>query len=151
MLNNTVRIGSEEFKNAVLDVVKKYNLIINDIEDHRFQRLSDGWIKDLELDIEWGPSSSEGMVFSKAQEYCKSLGGRLPTVDELFSLVDRNIDNPCVNKKTFKDMKSEYYWTSEITSWNKNARWVVGFNYGNVCYNYESDYSYVRPVRPSQC
>ncbi len=137
------------YPNPVLDVLKNANFI-NDIDDPRFKRRSDGWIVDTELDLEWGPSSQNSMVFSEAEKYCTSLGGRLPTVDELFSLVDRTKHDPCTNKQVFKDVKNEYYWTSEKTSWNSDARWVVGFCSGSVfCYSESYGY-YVRPVRPCQ-
>lgn len=152
MIKKTVVIGSEEFKNAVLAVIKQAKNIIDDIENPRFERLYDGWIKDLELGIEWGLGSSESMTFTKAEEYCKSLGGRLPTVDELNSIIDRSVHSPACDKKVFKDMKSEYYWTSDKYVASLGYRWVVGFNLGGlVLYRIEDDFNYARPVRASQC
>lgn len=151
MIKRTVQIGSEEFKNAVLDVIKQAKSIVNDIENPRFERLADGWIKDKDLNLEWGPSSSESMNFKRAEEYCTSLGGRLPTVDELFSLVDRNVFNPATDKKVFKDVRSEWYWTSDKYVGTSSARWVVIFIFGNVVWYYEDSNCCARPVRPCQC
>lgn len=132
MIVKKVDIKSEEFRNAVLDLIRQANVFTNDIKNPRFERLRDGWIKDLELDIEWGPSSSESMNFSKAQEYCKNLGGRLPDVDELQTILDRTLYNPTCDKNIFKDVKSEYYWTSTKYMGCSNASWCVSFVNGNV-------------------
>lgn len=151
MLKRTIDINSPEFEKAVLKIIQKIKPIINDIEDPRFERLADGWIKDNALDLEWGPSSSESMIYSKAEEYCKILGGRLPTVDELQTLIDRTVYNPATNKQAFKDVKSEYYWTSTKYVAYDKYRWVVGFYNGNVDCHGEGNLGYVRPVRVSQC
>lgn len=150
MLKKTVVIGSEEFKKAVLDVLKESKEFVNDIENPRFERLKDGWVRDHEAELDWGPGSAEGMNFTKAQEYCNSLGGRLPTVDELQTILDPSMIDPACDKNIFKDVKSEWYWTSTKYVKTSNASWCVSFyngrvGSGSVYYNY-----YVRPVRASQ-
>lgn len=150
MLKRTVEIGSKEFKEAVLSIFKESTKFINDIENPRFERLFDGWIKDHELGLDWGPSSSESMNHTKAQEYCKNIGSRLPTVDELQNIIDRKLYNPACDKTIFKDVRSEWYWTSDKYMGPYNAFWCVSFFSGYVSYDIEGINYCVRPVRASQ-
>lgn len=116
----------------------------------RFTVLPDGWIKDRFLGLDWGPTSEEEMELKDAEKHCASLGGRLPTVYELQSIVDYTKENPAINEEVFKDARPYYHWSCTRTAWNKKAAWCVSFYYGCVdCYR-ESFGFYVRPVRASQ-
>lgn len=118
---------------------------------NRFKVLPDGWIKDEALGLDWGPSSQEDMTFKQAEKYCADLGGRLPTIYELHSLVDYSKQNPAVDTEIFPDTKTDdWYWTGTETAWNKSAAWCVDFDDGFVTNDRKGDASYVRPVRPSQ-
>lgn len=150
MLKKTVVIGTEEFRKAVLEVLRETKFIVNDIENPRFERLFDGWVRDQETGLDWGPSSLEAMTNAKAQEYCKNLGGRLPSVDELQSILDRTMHNPACDKKVFKDVKPEWYWTSTKYAGNSSCSWCVSFSYGRVNFINEFNDCCVRPVRASQ-
>lgn len=114
----------------------------------RFKK-SRGIVKDSITGLDWLPSSDKYMTYQEAVEYCEKLGARLPTVQELFSLVDYSKREPAINTNIFPDTKSSYYWTSteyKGYSW----RWVVGFRDGFVGNDDEGGVNYVRPVRASQ-
>jgi hypothetical protein len=116
-------------------------------EAERFINLAGGWIKDVKTGLEWGPSSDKSMKFDEAKKYCADQGGRIPTVDELFSLVDRTKYNPAT---TMPGMKSEWYWASDPVAWNSGGAWYINFFSGSVgCYDKDSGF-YVSPVRSSQ-
>ncbi len=116
----------------------------------RFIKLSDGWVKDSQTGLEWGPSSSERMSWEKGKTYCEKAGGRLPTVRELELLIDRTKYNPAVDKDAFPDTKSAWYWTNEVVAGYSDLAWIVYFDYGYVD-GYGKGYGYyVRPVRSSQ-
>ena len=115
----------------------------------RFEKLSDGWIKDNLLGVDWAPSSEETMEFKKAQDYCVKQGGRLPEIEELQSLVDYRKHDPTINE-IFADAKTDdWYWSGTDTAWNKNYAWCVGFVSGGVG-GVKVGNNYVRPVRASQ-
>ncbi len=116
----------------------------------RFTILPDGWIKDRFTGLEWGPSSKESMNLKDAEELCAELGGRLPTVHELQSIVDYTKDDPAINEEIFKDVQPYYHWSCTRTSWRKDCAWCVSFILGNVYNNYGHFGYYVRPVRVSQ-
>lgn len=124
--------------------------LLNDT--NRFKKLKDGWISDSLLGIEWGPSSEEYMAFKKAQTYCKKLGGRLPEVSELQSLVDYSKLSPAIDTTFFKDTKTDgWYWTGTDYAGDSGNSWMVCFYSGGVGWSYEGRNDCVRPVRPSQC
>ena len=71
-----------------------------------------------------------------AATYCKhlKLGGysdwRLPTIDELMYIVNRNKLNPTINS-VFKNKRSYgWYWTSTPVVGDKEEAWIVSFNIG---------------------
>ena len=122
----------------------------------------DNWIRDNDLEIVkdtvnnimW-QDNSEAKTINKdwkgAIDYCKNLdlGGfynwRLPTINELNSIIDYNTTNPAIKNK-FKNISQYiYYWSS--TSYDKNKAWLIGFDYGDSHYrNYENNHS-IRCVR----
>jgi hypothetical protein len=116
----------------------------------RFQKLEDGWIKDSLLGLEWGPSSDTRMNWAAAKQYAVDKGGRLPTVDELASLVDRSKQNPAIDS-IFADTKTDdYYWTITAYAGSSGLAWCVYFGFGSVHCCGKDFYNYVRPVRSSQ-
>ena len=116
----------------------------------RFVKLEDGWIKDNLLGLDWGPSSDKTMNWADAKKYAIDKGGRLPTVDELSSLVDRSKRNPATDP-IFTDTKTDdYYWTGTELAGGSGGAWFVGFSSGVVGSYGEDSNGYVRPVRSSQ-
>lgn len=113
----------------------------------RFEKLTDGWIRDKVCGVEWGPSSTERMDFRQAKEYCADHGGRLPEVNELQSLVDYRHGNPAVDKTLFPDTQSNYYWSNTVVAGYSFNAWCVSFRYGSVYGSHKGDGNYVRPVR----
>jgi hypothetical protein len=55
---------------------------------------------------------------------------RLPTVDELNALVDRERYNPAADPAL--NMKSDYYWTSSPVASDPGCAWFVDFYHGYV-------------------
>lgn len=119
-------------------------------DPNRFKKLKDGWTRDSLLGVEWGPSSTNEMNWKDAQEYCKKLGGRLPEVNELQSLVDYRSYSPAINKEIFPDTKSSWYWSGTTHAGGSYFAWMVYFSYGSVGNDSKDDNGYVRPVRSSQ-
>lgn len=70
---------------------------------------------------------------------------RLPSVDELYSIVNYNYVKPSVDAAIFSKMKKKYYW-SEDTFKNDEA-YVVGFSIGSVATSKKSLKSYFRCVQ----
>ncbi|NJO00410.1 MAG: DUF1566 domain-containing protein [Bacteroidia bacterium] len=116
----------------------------------RFTVLNDGWVLDLKTGLEWGPTSSKRLNFEEAQKYCASLSARLPTVKELYGLVDIDKYDPAIDKEIFKDTESEWYWTSSKYKPDSSYAWCVGFYNGRVFDCRNDSIGNILPVRDSR-
>jgi len=113
----------------------------------RFKELKDGWIKDSLTGLDWGQSSDKTMTFKQALAYCKKLGARLPTSQELMSLIDHSKRRPA----SMLDMKhDDWYWTGTAVAGYPDGAWCVGFSFGYVVSGNKDIGVYVRPVRKSK-
>lgn len=122
------------------------------VESIRFKILSDGWVLDKALGIDWAPSSTKKMNWEEAKKYAADQGGRLPTVKELRSLVDYDKHSPAIDTQFFGDTKTDdWYWTGTVVAGHSGNAWCVGFNSGGVGSGNKGLDIYVRPVRASQC
>ena len=121
------------------------------VKDVRFTKNEDGTVRDSLLKVVWGKTLPDRMTWAKAKEVCEKLGKgwRLPTVNELFSLVDRTKYNPAIDKDMFPDTQSSYYWASETFAYYSDVAWYVYFYDGGVNANGKGISYYVRPVRAS--
>ncbi len=101
--------------------------------------VENGTVRDNLTGLLWQQKTGINKVsFKKAKLYCKSLkigkinGWRVPKVDELMSLVDKNYSFPSINKKYFPNTISKHYWSSTINKNNSKKVWIVFFNYGYI-------------------
>lgn len=124
----------------------------------RFERLSDGIVRDNTTGLEWDTSDFGGkeFTFEKAVKACEDLrtGGhsdwRLPTIQELLSLVDYTRHEPAINKEFFPNCKSSWYRTSTPYAPFSGYSWIVYFSYGGSSYDHRDLDLFVRAVRASQ-
>jgi hypothetical protein len=78
---------------------------------------------------------------------------RLPNVNELLSLIDRNRFNPALpSGHPFTDVQSvpPYYWSSTTYTSNTVYAWYVNMEYGGVTFYLETYTFFVWPVRGGQ-
>lgn len=96
--------------------------------------------------------------WSGAPDVCEALntstyGGytdwRLPTLDELESIVDFGQDSPAINT-LFQNTSSGNYWSSNAYVVNTDNAWYVNFNYGLTIANIKISGNFVRCVRSGQ-
>ncbi|MEN3158258.1 DUF1566 domain-containing protein [Alkalimonas sp. NCh-2] len=105
-------------------------------------------------DLEWSATllDGESVTYEKAEKAVAELGEcwRLPTRQELESLLDLTRHEPAIDTEKYPDTKSTYYWTSTPCAWNSAARWVVYFGNGDVLDHPQDYHACVRAVRASQ-
>ncbi len=129
----------------------------------RFIDNGNGTISDKLLKVTWvkDPTALKGleniMTWADAKEKCENLsfagynsGWRMPTVEELRSIVDYTRHDPAWNTDVFAGKYNDWYWTSTECSWRKDAAWCVFSSNGSVYDADKGSRNYVRPVRSSQ-
>jgi len=93
------------------------------------------------------------MYWTSSLSYCENLqlagynDWRLPSRNELQSLVDYSKYNPAIDTVAFPGAMSSNYWSSTALASNSDHAWGVDFDNGSVFYGDKSINLYVRAVR----
>ena len=97
--------------------------------------------------LEW-QAEDDGILrtWQEAMEYASKLGDgwRLPTIEELISLIDFNTCNPACK---INNCRSSCYWSSSPYAHGSSYAWYVYFSGGYVSYGYKDFHYYARCVR----
>jgi len=116
-------------------------------------------VLDQETGLVWEQSpSTSTFTWSNAQKNCNQLtvgnrkGWRLPTVQELASLVDPSVSpGPTLPAgHPFSNVQSDVYWSATTLAVNTSFAWVVFFNDGFVSNVFKSGDGLVWCVRGGQ-
>ncbi len=116
--------------------------------------LEDEAVLDQETGLVWQRDTDASVTedWDNAQTYCYTLelggrkGWRLPTVDELATLIDSSNNDPCLpTDHPFTNVKSRWYWSS--TTYADNTAWRIHFNFGAIQEGDQISELYVRAVR----
>jgi len=115
----------------------------------------DGTVTDTETGLMWQQGSDSDMNWKEALAYCESLelGGhndwRLPSREELRSIVDYEKYDPAIDTEYFLNTDSWDYWsaTTYASPGVTDYAWCVKFSYGLDYYDPKSYSRYVRGVR----
>lgn len=95
-------------------------------------------------------------TWDSAKTYCAGLaaggyaGWRLPTIDELKTIIDTSFGLPTINATYFPNTKSSWsswYWSSTTNADFTLYTWGASFTYGSVTNHYKTDSYYARCVR----
>lgn len=81
---------------------------------------------------------------------CGSNDWRLPSLEELHSLMDYSTYNPAIDSSYFPNTKGLSYWSSSPFASDLDSAWRVRFKQGYDGYSYKSAPVYVRLVRGEQ-
>jgi len=115
----------------------------------------DGTIADRATGLIWQQSGSkEELVYKDARIYVNRLNSekfagynnwRLPTIDELVSLLDSDTGESGLNVNSLFDIRQRYCWSSDRCS--SDSMWNVHFGGGGVYWDGLESYHCVRAVR----
>ena len=72
---------------------------------------------------------------------------RLPTAEELKTIVVFNTKNPAINTTYFPNTQSSSYWSSTTHDYNSGLAWCVNFYHGRGNDSSKNSFNYVRAVR----
>jgi hypothetical protein len=115
---------------------------------------SEGTVSDTKTGLQW-QRSDDGVqrAWDGAQSYCEelSLDGyddwRLPTREELETIIDHTADSPAISTEVF-ECRSSLYWSGTSYAYDPGDAWAVGFNYGGLTTRPKGNYDpFVRCVR----
>lgn len=105
-------------------------------------------VLDKETGLVWEQSPSTGtFLWEDAQVHCNGLttggrlGWRLPTLQELASLVDPSVSpsGPTLPAgHPFSNVFTVGYWSATNSNYDPTSAWEVGFYFGNVFYGAKS-------------
>ena len=124
----------------------------------RFVIVLDGAaVLDKETGLVWekSPDATQRDWLSAAN-YCynKTVGGRkgwrLPTVEELASLIDTQNNPALPSGHPFLNVQSGSYWSSTTYAGLTESAWYVYLGTGTATHHYKTDTRYVWPVRGGQ-
>jgi hypothetical protein len=149
--NNVLQIdpSNTNFK-KMLDT-KNYKKI-----SEKFTIKNDDVAVDNITNLMWSRKTLGKMTWQGAVDYCKNLklGGysdwRLPTLEELKTLIKKGSPSPAINTKVFPDTESSYYWSSITDDHRADYAWCVSFlggRLGGLGIPKKSVDFYVRAVR----
>jgi hypothetical protein len=91
-------------------------------------------------------------TYDEAVKYCENLNfagyddWRLPTINELISITDKSKIDPSINL-AFKNVKTDWYWSSTKGADNLSIVWAVFFRSGFDGWNDVSRRGFVRCIR----
>ena len=112
-----------------------------------------GTITDEVTGLMWQKGTPPPMNWGDSIKYCSKMtlvgytDWRMPTIQELQSLVDYSRYNPAINTKYFPDAQSSFYWASTTNAYNTFIAWGVNFYYGYVNFGNKRLSYHVRTVR----
>lgn len=114
-------------------------------------------VLDRETGLVWEQSPSTRLFnWLNAQFHCNTLslgsrkGWRLPTLQELASLVDPSVPAPGPTLPAghpFSSVQSSVYWSATTNATNASNAWDVNFNNGDVNTNNKTNTNFVWCVR----
>jgi len=119
---------------------------------HMFHLTSQG-TEDKNSGLLWhsldGTDKRTKYTYEDAKEQCDTLTlnartWRLPTLNELYGIVDYAYYRPSVDMHYFGAMMQRYYWTSDTL--NEREAYAVGFKLGSVATVNKTETAYVRCV-----
>ncbi|MBT4815363.1 MAG: DUF1566 domain-containing protein [Lentisphaerae bacterium] len=96
-----------------------------------FRDNGDATVTDRVTGLTWQKADGGEMTWTKASEYAEGLvlGGqddwRLPSAQELFSLMDHGRHEPALDTEVFGRSSAQYWWTSEPRADDRGRIWVA--------------------------
>ncbi|KPA17477.1 protein containing DUF1566, partial [Candidatus Magnetomorum sp. HK-1] len=113
-------------------------------------KTNDDSINDKDNTYNWQDAQDVFIKSLNQNAFGDSNHWRLPTMEELASIVNLNRDYPSIDTFWFSYTMSKFYWTFTSNALSNGNAWGVNFNYGDdYTYDKSSAY-YVRAVRGEQ-
>lgn len=150
-------LASLAFTTMAVNIASGYEVVIDKTLGDFTRNNENQTVDDLTTGLMWQDDESAETVtknWEEAKGYCQNLNfagysdWRLPTIDELKSIVDTN-NTPAI-KKEFKNSVSTTYWSSTPNADISSYAWFVRFYNGDDDTYVKYNDHYVRCVRDSK-
>ncbi|HEX6242198.1 MAG TPA: DUF1566 domain-containing protein [Polyangiales bacterium] len=117
--------------------------------------VGDETVEDSATKLVWErASNATARGASDAGDYCATLdlqgaGWRLPTIKELYTLVDESRTVPAIDTEVFPETAPSFYWSSSSVAGFAEFTWAVDFGQGADGWFPDDKQNFVRCVRPA--
>lgn len=124
--------------------------------DSHYVDNGDNTVTDLNTGLMWQKTGTSDIAWEEALTYCENLelagydDWRMPSRNELQSIVDYSVSEPAINTSYFPEAMSSWYWSSTTDMAGTGYACCVHFRRGHVDYSVKSGTQYVRAVRGGQ-
>jgi hypothetical protein len=111
-------------------------------------------VVDTKTSLNWSQSlATSTFAWNDAVSYCSMLplqggGWRLPSQNELQTLVDETRAHPSIDPTAFPSTPSDFFWTSSTVPSFPQYAWAISFDSGVTTLLTETQTAWVRCVRP---
>jgi formylglycine-generating enzyme required for sulfatase activity len=115
--------------------------------------MNDGTVLDPNTHLTWQRAlDPASFAWTDAQAYCASVaanggGFRLPSMNELMTLVDVTRMDPAIDTAVFPETPSDFFWSSSPGANSAQTAWGVNFNKGSAATSLVDFTSRVRCLR----
>ncbi len=88
---------------------------------------------------------NETMIWSNSSTHCINLGNgwRLPSIEELETLVDFRNNHPALDTTVFDNPPSYKFWTSTTYTNDENDAWMIDFSDGTSSTEEKEEHSFL--------
>lgn len=136
--------------NDLPDTAAEWVMVRDDVTGLIWEvKTDDGSVHNRDNTYDW--TGTEGFIDALNAESCGGFSDwRLPTAEELRSIVNYGRSNPAIDTIVFPRTVPGYYYSSTRYSGPLPRQLIVGFGYGGVLRSFKYDARYVRAVRGEQ-
>ncbi len=114
------------------------------------QTWADGNCTGTILTYNWQEALQRPQTLNAVGGYSNNTDWRLPNINELLSIVEKQCYEPAINETIFPSTASDYYWSSSPNVSLSDYAWIVLFRYGYDGLNSRNSSYHVRLVRGGQ-
>ncbi len=136
---------------ALPDSATSWTMVMDNVTGLMWEiKTDDGSIHDKDNEYDWHKAQSVFIAELNATGFGGFSDWRLPTIEELSSIVDNERDNPAIDTAYFPNTRPAEYWSATTSDREPNYAWCVCFGSGSLGGDYKSYSYYVRAVRGGQ-
>jgi len=138
MINSSTFIKMDSSGNYLSDNETEWSMVLDIITGYIWEvKTDDASIHDKDNSYVYQGAKDEFILSLNISQFGGFNDWRLPSINELYSIVSSKNNNPTINQNYFPSIKSSSYWSSDKKVNNETYAWGVKFNTGE---------SYVSPI-----